>query len=393
MHNFLSRVWSEISLDNLEHNFKTIKAGLNDTTKMMCVVKADAYGHGVEVVVPFLEKLGTDQFAVSNIEEAVQLRNLGISKPILILGYTQPDLAHIIAKHNLTQAIIDLDYAQKLSRYANSKNVTVNAHLKIDTGMSRIGFVYHDFDYPTDKMEQTCALTNLNICGAFTHFASADFDGDETGEFTNKQFKLFCNCTETLKSKGIKLEQCHCCNSAATIKDKDKHLDAVRTGIILYGLEPSSTLKDKADIKPVMSLKAVVSMVKELTDGDTISYGRTKSVEGKMRVATIPVGYADGFFRNNHNGGYVLINGKKAPICGRVCMDQTIVDITDIDGVCPGDEVLLFGEDLSATEYASFTNTINYEAVCAVSKRVTRVYTHKGKVCDIKNNICKNLEE
>lgn len=399
MQNYLSRVWAEISLDNLAHNYHVIRSLLSSDAEMMCVVKADAYGHGVEITVPYLEKLGADRFAVSNIEEAMQLRQIGIKKPILVLGYTQPDLAAVLARHNITQTLLSADYSAALSKHATKQDVTVDVHIKIDTGMSRIGFMHHTLGdtKSIDEMENACRLSGINPIGAFTHFTSADFDGDENGEFTKSQFELFTECINELKNRGISLKTCHCCNSAATLNNKDMHLNMTRPGIILYGLEPSAKLGGIAPLKPVMNFKAVISMIKTVKAGDTVSYGRTYKAEKDMRMATIPAGYADGFFRNNSGGGYVMIHGKKAPICGRVCMDQTVVDVSDIDNAQVGDTVLLFGENgtdsLSAAEYAAFSGTINYEAVCAVSKRVTRVYLSDGKITDVKNNICQITEE
>lgn len=399
MNNLIKRTWAEISLDNIKHNFLTIKSGLNDGVKTMSVVKADAYGHGVKYVAPLLDKLGTDSFAVSNIEEAMQLREIGIDKPILILGYTPPELAEMLSDNNISQALLDLDYGIKLADSAKSCSKTVKIHVKIDTGMGRIGFVHHSKDDNTafDEIMRVLSCGSLETEGIFTHFASSDTDGDETGEYTAHQFEMFTDIIGKLKAAGVNFEVRHCCNSAATLKNKDMQLDMVRPGIILYGLEPSPFFRGKYDLKPVMTLKSVISMIKTVHNGESVSYGRTFTAKGDMTVATMPVGYADGYPRMLSNKGYVMINGKKANIIGRICMDQMMIDISGIDGVKVSDEVLLFGNDGKYTypleDFSAMCGTINYETVCDIGKRVTHVYIENGRQIDTYNyiyNINKN---
>lgn len=380
---FLPRTWAEIDIDCLRHNYEVIRGIIGDRVKYFAIVKADAYGHGVKYVVPEMERFGADGFAVSNIEEAMQLRELGIKKKILILGYTPPELAHALAENNISQAVFDPDYASMLSKFAMRSCVTVNAHIKIDTGMGRIGFVHRDKsdDSAVREIYEVCSLGGINPEGAFMHFASSDKDGDADGSFTKGQFDLFCDILEKLKNLGVEFEIKHCCNSAATLGNPEYHMDAVRPGIIMYGLAPSFEFEKFADLKPVMSLKSVISMVKTIRKGDCVSYGRTFTAPHNMRVATIPVGYADGYPRNLSNKGYVMICDKKAPIVGRICMDQMIVDVSEIDAAAAGTQVLLFGgKGLSTEQFSSMCGTINYETVCVLGKRVPRVYIKDGHI-------------
>lgn len=390
---FLPRTWGEVNLDNIKHNYDYIRSKLDKKTKLMAVVKADAYGHGAKIISNELQTLGADWFAVSNIEEALQLRQFGIIKPILILGYTPAFLAKELAENNISQTILDLDYANALIENAKKDNVRINAHIKIDTGMSRIGFYYHkNNDSIINQIKEVFDSEYLIPEGIFTHFATADYDNDESGEHTKKQYELFSDCIDKLKNLGISFQIRHCCNSAGTLDYPEYHLDMVRPGIILYGLNPSDKFS-KHDLKPTFKLKSVISLIKEIEKDDCISYGRTFTSQKALKVATVPVGYADGYSRSLSNKGYVLINGKKANILGRVCMDQMIVDITDIDNVNVGDEVLLFGDKgLTVDDFSSLCNTINYETVCLVGKRVPRVYYKNGKEFAVVNFIYKQKD-
>ncbi len=370
---FLHRTWAEIDLSALVHNFNLIKQ-MTHKSKIMAVVKANAYGHSVYDVAPVLDKAGADCFAVSNIDEALQLRELKISKPILILGYTPASCAKILAENNISQCVYSKEYALLLSEYSKKQNVNVNIHIKLDTGMSRLGF-----DCRTDGLcglntALECAeLPHLKFEGIFTHFAVSDRTADSDDGFTQGQFKRFQKSVEYFEQNGLKAKMCHCANSAAIIKDADKHLDITRPGIILYGIEPDSSSEFKKGLIPVMTLKSVVSMVKEINVGDTVSYGRIFKAQRKMKIATVTAGYADGYPRILSNKAYVLINGYKAKILGRVCMDQMAVDVSDIPHVKMGDEVILFGKDLPVNKLAKMADTIGYEIVCGISPRVPRI--------------------
>ena len=370
---FLHRTWAEIDLSALKHNFNIIKSLAGDS-KIMAIVKADAYGHLVSLTVPVLDSLGADAFAVSNIEEALILRKQGIKKPLLILGYTPVAMVKELSNNDIAQCVYSLDYAKALSLEAVNKNVNIKIHIKLDTGMSRLGFDCRtDALLGLDEAIFSASLKGFSFEGIFTHFADADRTKEAEDGFTNKQFDLFSKAVEGFEKAGLKATFKHTCNSAALLNDSDKHLDFCRPGIILYGLTPSKSLKLEQDFKPVMTLKSVVSMVKEI-DGDTpISYGRTFKTAKKTRIATVTAGYADGYPRALSNKSYVLINGQKANIVGRVCMDQMCVDITDIENVNIGDEVILFGKELPVEEIAELCSTINYEIVCGVSPRVPRI--------------------
>ncbi len=370
---FLHRTWAEIDLSALKHNFELIKQKAGNSL-IMSVVKANAYGHCAEHIAPALEKSGTDWFAVSNINEALELRKIGITKPILILGYTPVNMAEDLSRYNISQCVYSLEYAKLLSEYAKESGVTIKIHLKLDTGMSRLGFDCRTSDLKgIDEATESAKLDNLICEGVFTHFCESDRDIEKDDGWTDEQYKRFLKGVSILKANGVNPEICHCANSAALITDKDKLLDMTRPGIILYGLSPSSASQFSLDFKPVMTLKSVVSMVKTINAGDTVSYGRTFKAEKSMKIATVSAGYADGYPRLLSNDGYVIINGKKANILGRVCMDQMSVDVTDIPDVKMGDEVLLFGKELSVDILAEKTNTINYEIVCGITPRVPRV--------------------
>lgn len=370
---FLHRTWAEIDLDALKNNFKILKEKAGDC-KLMAVVKADAYGHSAEAIAPVLEKSGADYFAVSNITEALNLRKYGIKKPILILGYTPPENADILANNNISQCVYSTEYAKELSAFASRKNVTVKIHIKLDTGMSRIGFNCRSDELSEIHDAFSCSiLKGFCLEGIFTHFAVSDRTEQTEDGFTDSQFKRFMLAVNFFESKGSNPPFIHCCNSAGFLLDCDKHLSLSRIGISLYGLSPSSALHLKENFSPVMTLKSVVSMVKEIQKGDTVNYGRTFKADKNLKIATVTVGYADGYPRCLSNKGYVLINGVKAPIVGRICMDQMSVDVTKIPNVKMGDEVLLFGKELSVDVLADLCGTINYEIVCGISPRVPRI--------------------
>ncbi len=372
MAKFLRRTWAEIDEYALLHNYKIIKETAQ--TKVCAVVKADAYGHGVDIVAPILQKAGADYFAVSNIEEAIELRDLGITKPILILGYTPCEFAPELAKYDISQCVYSIDYARELSCEAVKNGITIKIHLKLDTGMSRIGFDCRDDDLNgINDAIYSSKLDGFELEGIFTHFAVSDRNDAQEDGFTDAQYNRFCKAVDTLNANGLTPEYKHCCNSAALCQDSNKHLNMCRAGIVLYGLTPSSDLKLTQDFKPVMNFKSVVSQVKEIHTDDTVSYGRTFKAKENMTIATISCGYADGYPRLLSNKGYVLINGQRANIVGRVCMDQFCVDVTNIPNVKRGDEVLLWGKDLPIEQFADMIGTINYEMVCGVSARVKRI--------------------
>lgn len=374
---FLHRTWAEIDISALIHNFNIIKEKCSNS-KIMAVVKADAYGHSVKDIAPVLDREGASGFAVSNIDEALQLRECGIEKPILILGYTPVQLAKTLYKHKITQTVYCSDYAKGLSENAIKDNVVVDVHIKLDTGMGRLGF-----DIRQDNMAGLCEVLNvfnlggLKVAGTFTHFPVADSVLADDKNFTEMQLNRFIAATQKIKAAGFNPGLIHCSNSAGVTLDSNFHIDLCRPGIILYGLLPSEDVKMPSALKPVMTLKSVVSMVKHINPGEQISYGRTFTAKKEMKIATITAGYADGYPRSLSNIGEVLISGKRAPILGRICMDQFMADITDIENVREGDEVVLFGDGLSIEELAEKCGTINYEIICGISPRVPRVIIKK----------------
>ena len=390
---FLKRTWAEIDLDGLAHNFNIVKKAVG-SARIMAVVKADAYGHGDSVLTGELERLGADAFAVSNLEEALHVRDAGTKLPILILGVTPVQFADVLANNNISQTVFSTDYAEKLSASAKKLGVTVDCHIKTDSGMGRLGFdVLYDRENAIKEIEICTKLPNLSFSGIFTHFAEADSENGR--EYTNEQYSAFNKTVDALSEKGITFDYVHCCNSAGAMTYPEMHGTAVRAGIILYGLDPAQR---KTDFMPIMELKSIIAQLRLHKKGSTVGYGRTHTLERDTLVATIPVGYADGYPRKLSNTASVLVNGKRAKILGRVCMDQLMVDVTDIEGVAEDGVVTLFGKEgdefLGIDELAVQSETINYELVCLVGKRVPRVYIKNGKqiaIVDMYNNTKKIL--
>lgn len=397
MTEIIRRTWAEIDLDAIAHNYREIRAATDPKARVCCVVKADGYGHGALRVSAELQSLGADWFAVSNLEEALQLRRGGIVRPILVLGFTPPEEAAALSEGDISQCVYSTDYAEKLSFCAQATGVRVKIHLKIDTGMSRLGFCFQDIfrdEGTIDEVIKACSLPGLLPEGVFSHFAVSD-EGKDGDAFTMRQFGCFKELSEALVRAGVGGDRPplrHCANSAAVFDYPLSHLDMVRAGVVLYGLCPSEKLRARPDLRPVLSLRSVVSHVKTLLPGATVSYGREFTADREMRVATVPVGYADGYPRALCPGGAeVLIRGQRCPVLGRICMDQLMADVTGVPGAAMGDRVTLIGRDgddgITADEVARWEDTINYEVVCALSKRVPRVYLKGGKVESIYNQL------
>ena len=382
----LRRTWAEVDLAAAEYNFNIIREKAKGS-RVCCVVKADGYGHGAKVLSKLYESLGADYLAVSNIDEAEELRDFGINLPILILGYTPVHDAKRLLKLNLTQAVYSLDFAKALSERCCELNGTLKVHIKIDTGMSRIGFMCQSFprdNSSVNEIFEACSLKGLQAEGIMTHFSVAD-EGEEGRAYTEKQIENFEYTVKALKEKGVEFDIIHHANSAGTEDYENAHKTMVRAGIILYGLAPSPKLQGALPLMPLMTLKTSVASVKKIYKGTTVSYGRTFEAEEDMTVATVTIGYADGYFRDFSNKGYMLLKGKKCKILGRVCMDQTIIDVSGIEDVKIGDEVIVFSatESPTADDLAKFADTINYEVICAVSKRVPRYYHKNGQIVDV----------
>lgn len=398
MKSYLKRTWAEINLDAIRHNYLTITSSLSAGCQAMAIVKADAYGHGAGYIARVLRDAGAKWFGVSNIEEALQLRDAGIEESILILSYTPPEEAERLAKYHITQSICNKEYGEQLNREAVKAGVQVSGHIKIDSGMSRIGFSCQnstDIRKAADDIEAVCSLTGIKADGIFTHFASADEEQDDG--YTKWQFDNFQKTIHILEERGIHFSLKHCCNSAATMLHPEMHLDMVRPGIILYGLLPAPWMKGLMPLVPAMELKTVVSMVKTVPKETKVSYGRTFTAPKTTKLATVPIGYADGFARSFSNRASMLVNGKPAKVVGRVCMDQCMLDVTGIDGVQEGMTVTVFGHDgdtfLPVETISELSDTINYETVCLVGKRVPRVYLKDNKVIGQLNYIVPEMTD
>jgi alanine racemase len=393
MADYLKRTWVEIDLDRLGQNLAAIRSRTREGCEIMAVVKADAYGHGAPLVAAEYERLGVRRFAVSNLEEAQQLRRGGVKSPVLILGFTPAEYAGELARGGIRQTVYDLDYARRLSKEAVAAGVKVEAHIKIDTGMSRIGFLYWDGadrERSLREIGEVAALPGLSLEGIFTHFAVAD---EPEKNYTAEQYGRFTRAVEDLGRAGIRFRYRHCCNSAALLEFPQMQLDMVRPGIILYGLTPAvgMPLPQGVELKPVMSIKTVISQVKELPAGVSVSYGRKYTTGGPTRVATLPIGYADGFQRSLSNKGHVLIHGRRAPVIGRVCMDQCMADVTGIPEAAAGDVATVVGRDggaeITLDELAGQMGTINYEIACLIAKRVPRIYLRGGREVGVQDYI------
>lgn len=359
----MKRSWVEVDLKQIAQNYTIYRQNIAKEAEIMAVVKANAYGHGDVQVSRLLSGLGVKNFAVSNLDEAIRLRNNDIHGQILILGYTPVELAHAIYKYDITQALLSSEYAEKLSL----QRYKLKTQFAIDTGMNRIGLDANNSQKCADVI---CKYAQVfEMTGIFTHLCVADTPAQN--EFTRMQMQKFSEVTE--KTKELKLQFIHCMNSAGGIW-QNPYGNLVRLGIVLYGLKPDYSNELPEGIKPAMKWKSVVSMVKNVNEGETIGYGRTYTVERPMKVATISTGYADGYNRLLSNKGYVFIGGKRAPIVGRICMDQFMVDVTDIPEVEIEDEVDLLGDCFSADDMSKMLNTIGYEVVCNISSRVDRVY-------------------
>ena len=393
MSDFLKRTWAEIDLDAIRHNYREIRRAAAPGAKICCCVKADGYGHGAAFVSRELERLGADWFAVSNLEEAMQLRRAGIERPILILGYTPPQWAGRLAEYGVAQAVFSGKYARELSECAQREGVSVLVHIKLDTGMGRIGFLYQNFARDAaalDEVERVCRLPGLVPQGIFTHFAVSD-EGEDGARYTMRQYGCFKEAVEALERRGIAFALRHCANSGAVLDYPETHLDMVRPGIILYGLLPSGKVRNRPGLIPAMELKTVISLRKHVEAGTSISYGCEYEAKTPRDIATVPVGYADGYPRALHGRADMMVCGKRARVVGRICMDQLMLDVTGIPEAQEGTTVTIFGRDpggVTAAEVAALDGTIHYEMVCLVGKRVPRIYLRGGKPVGQLNYIC-----
>ena len=378
MNEMQNRIWAEIDLDAIKNNMQIIRSRTNKNAKVMAIVKADAYGHGVVQVAKTMLEGGADCFGVACVDEAMQLRQSGFDVPLLVLGaFFQSEISQVI-NYDITTTVFDINSAKMLSDAALKLNKKAKVHIKLDTGMHRIGLVTNRDDI-IQKIKEICLLPGVDVTGLFSHFSCAD---TEKEDITKKQLDEFLRIVKELENEGIDIPIKHIANSAAIFRYPEAHLDMVRAGIVCYGNYPSNLI-EPCGLIPAMSFKTTVTRVEKLYPGDSVSYGATFTAEKEMVCATLAVGYADGYSRLLSNKAEVLIDGEKVKICGKICMDQCMVDVTNVNNIAVGDVATLFGKDgveyISVEDLADIMGTINYEILCMVSKRVPRVYLKDGK--------------
>lgn len=378
--------WAEINLDSIAYNMKEVKR-LSGNRDIVAVVKADAYGHGAIDVVDTMIENGATRLAVAVITEAIELRKAGVKVPIMILGYTPLEFAEELINYDIEQTVYNLEYAKELAKVAQNMDKMAKIHIAVDTGMGRIGFLPNEKSI--EEVTEIYSLEGLDTIGMFTHFATAD---EEDKSYTHEQYSKLEWFYKELEKKNVNIKIKHAANSAAIMELPETHLDGVRAGIVLYGYYPSEEVdKNKINLKPALTLKTKVVHVKKLTEDMYVSYGRKFKTERESIIATLPIGYADGYSRLLSGKAKVIINGKFAPVVGRICMDQCMIDVTDVGEVKVGDEVILLGEEgdlkYNADDMANDMGTINYEIICMLKQRIPRVYTKNNEVVSVRNYI------
>lgn len=377
------RGYISVNLDAIAKNIRSIKKNIPTKTQVMLIVKADAYGHGAtNIAKEFDDSNGIWGFGVASLEEAMMLRKDGIKKPILVLGMVYPDQYDELIREHISSTVFTIKSGLEIAQKAKSLGMQASVHIKIDTGMSRLGAKPNSAT--VEWIESLYQHECLKIEGVYTHFATAD---EYDTSFTEDQYDKFKGIVEELKSRGVQIPYCHCANSAASITYPDYSYDLVRVGISQYGLYPSEEVnKNNVRLYPALSWHSAVTNVHNIEAGDTVSYGRIFEAKGSMRIATIPIGYADGYPRSLSNKGYIIINGVKAKILGKVCMDQFMVDVTGIDGVDFMTPVTLIGKEsdieISVEELSEISDKFNYEFVCGIGKRMPRNYIKNGEIMD-----------
>ena len=382
MESTLRRTWAEIKLDSIAYHYKKIREKIGPDVKFLGVVKADAYGHGSIQVSKLLQDLGADYLAVSSADEALELRVNGIDMPILILGHTPKEQVGRLIEYHITQAITCKAKADEYSEEAVRCGGKLKVHIKVDTGMSRLGYLCDDgyFDTGVEGIVEACNMPGLDAEGIFTHFAEADEFGDENDAYTKHQFELFTSVISSVEEKlGRKFAIRHCANTGAVARFENTYLDMVRPGLLLYGY---GEFARQMGLKPAMTMKTTVSTIKIYPEGTAISYGGVYVTDKTTRIGVLPYGYADGFLRSLSNKCSLYTKEGPAKLRGKICMDMCMIDITDMPSVDVGSEVEIFGEKNSIDELASIAGTIPYELTCAVSKRVPRVYYRDGQIIE-----------
>lgn len=372
MNDLQKRTWAEISLKNIEYNYNCIRSHLPENCKVLGIVKADAYGHGAVEVAKRLENCGADYLAIACLDEALELRRNGVSMPILILGHTPPEYAGMLLENNLTQTVSCEAKAIEYSKAAKAMGGTLKIHIKLDTGMSRLGFLCagEHFEDGVKNVISTCRMDNLDVEGIYTHFPVSDYKDDASDEYTKKQFELFMRVIDAAEKQGIKFRLRHCANSAAIQRFPEMSLDMVRAGMALYGFRDM----EHYGLKPAMRMVSTVSTIKYHDEGTYVSYGRNYITDKRTRMGVVAAGYADGLPWASAGKIKLYIEGNYAPQCGNICMDMCMIDLSDIPQAQVGSEVEIFGEHISVETLAAASGTIIEEIMCAVSKRVPRVY-------------------
>lgn len=379
------RTWAEVDLDAIAHNMREIRKITNPDSQIMAVVKADAYGHGFMEVTKTLLENGADRLAIAVLQEGKQLRSRGVTVPILLLGAAMENDIEDIINFEITPNVFSYDFAKAISYEAEKKEKVTKIHIKLDTGMSRIGYVVSEENSAIiDEIVKISKLPYIEIEGIFSHFSTSD-EYDES--YTRLQFNRFMNVVNALEDRGVHIPIKHICNSAGIMMYPEMHLDMVRPGVILYGLYPSDEVdKSRLDLIPAMTLKSKITYVKEVEAGRGVSYGKVYITDKPTKIATVPIGYADGYLRKIAENGEMIVNGVKVPIIGRICMDQCMIDVTDVHNIERGDEVIIFGrEGITMDDVASWLDTINYEVSCVIGKRIPRIYTKNGTVVKVLN--------
>lgn len=378
------RTWAEINLDALANNIRQIRKITNPNAQVMAVVKADAYGHGVARCAELLLKNGADRFGVATLNEAIELRRIFDEVPILILGSSFESETDELVKNNITPNVYMPEFAKALSDSAVKLGKTIKVHIKLDTGMSRIGFPVTDGDNSgiINEIIAISRLPMLEIEGIFSHFSTSD---ELDKAYTHLQFKRFMSVCDELEKRGLKIPIKHICNSAGIMMYPQYHLDMVRPGVILYGMYPSDEVDKKLiDLKYVMSLKSIITYVKDVEPGRGVGYGKEYIADGAAKIATVPIGYADGYLRALAKNAKIAVGEKLFPIAGRICMDQCMIDVTGVNNINRGDEALIFGNGaVTVDDIAKWLGTINYEVTCILGHRVPRVYVRGGKTVEV----------
>lgn len=377
------RAWAEINLDALVENIRNIRKITSPGAKVMGVVKSDAYGHGaIEVSKAILEN-GADYLAVATVEEGVELREAGIEAPILILGATADSQAEEIIQHDIMPSVFSVEYGRALSNMAKKLGKEANIYIKLDTGMSRIGFVA-DRSETVDEIAEIASMPNIMIQGIFSHFSTAD-EADDS--YTKRQFEKFMGVCGALESIGVKIPIKSIANSASIMMYPEYHLDMVRAGIVLYGSYPSKEVDfSRLPLRKVMSLKARISRVERPGKGAGVSYGNEYITDENTIIATVPIGYADGYTRLYKNKAKMIVRGETVPVIGRICMDQCMIDVTNVHNIKAGDEVIIFGDGvITADDLADWIGTISYEVYCNTARRIPRIYVKDNKVVKVLN--------